>query len=199
MKLRKRPVSGFHACWMNAAKRAVSVSDNRVSPLRSERGREEQGAGVVVDAVAVRAVRHRIDGVLQHARAVAEREEMPDPNFRKRAFLARKATIESTRGDIAAPALSLRGLENREIALGRLRPGHRSARRVGALAHGIAADIVRQQAGDLAADGFGIPERNQNAAPVAQAVPWRANRASIRRPFPARSCRRACPMSSGLR
>ena len=32
----------------------------------------------------------------------------------------------------------------------------------------MTAGIVRQEAGDLAADGFGIPERNQDAAPVAQ-------------------------------
>ena len=32
----------------------------------------------------------------------------------------------------------------------------------------MTADVVRQQAGDLSARSFGIPKRNQNAAPVTQ-------------------------------
>ena len=43
-----------------------------------KRAREQQGASVVVDTVAVGAVRHGMDGVLEHARAVAEREEMTE-------------------------------------------------------------------------------------------------------------------------
>src|ERR1700754_860417 len=61
-----------------------------------------------------------------------------------------------------------RGLEDRKIALGCLYPGHGSARRISALAHGVTADVVRQQAGDLDAQGFGIGKRNENAAPVTQ-------------------------------
>ena len=61
--------------------------------------------------------------------------------------------------------------ECRQIALGRLRPCHGSAGRVRAFAHGVPADIVGQQCGDLRANGFRIAERNQNAAPVIQQFP----------------------------
>ena len=58
MKLRNRRVSGFHACWMNAAKRAViDFGQLRFAGVR-KRAREQQGASVVVDTVAVGAVRH---------------------------------------------------------------------------------------------------------------------------------------------
>ena len=44
-----------------------------------KRAREQQGASIVVDTVAMSAVRHRMDRVLEHSRIVAEREEMADP------------------------------------------------------------------------------------------------------------------------
>jgi len=44
-----------------------------------ERGREQQGASIVVDTVTMGAVLHRMDRVLEHPRTVAEREKMPDP------------------------------------------------------------------------------------------------------------------------
>ena len=66
---------------MNAAKRAVSrLGQLRFAGVR-KRAREQQGASVVVDTVAMGAIRHRMDGVLEHAGTVAEREEMPDPQL----------------------------------------------------------------------------------------------------------------------
>ena len=108
-----------------------------------------------------------MDRVLEHARAVAEREEMADPHLRNGGCLARERRSDQAEATISGRALLARRLEDREIALGRLRPRHRSARRIGALAHGMTADVVRQQAGDLGADRLGIAKRNQNAAPVA--------------------------------
>ena len=55
-----------------------------------------------------------------------------------------------------------------EIALGRLRPCHRSARGISAFAHGMASDIVRQQRGNFISDRSGIVEWNQNAAAISQ-------------------------------
>src|ERR1700738_263555 len=108
-----------------------------------------------------------MNGVLDHARTIAEREEMPDPQLRYDVSLAprddRNNRKRYSRSDIFACSL-----EDRKIALGCLYPSHRSARRVSAFAHGVTADVVCQQAGDLRAHGFGIPKRNENATPVTQ-------------------------------
>ena len=60
-----------------------------------KRAREQQGASVVVDTIAVSAVRHRMDGVLKHAGIVAEREEMADPHLRNGSTLAHGTTAAS--------------------------------------------------------------------------------------------------------
>src|SRR5438477_203795 len=60
-------------------------------------------------------------------------------------------------------AVLARRLEGREIVLGRLRPCHRAACRVSTLAHGIATDVICQQAGDLGTYDFGITKRHENA------------------------------------
>src|SRR5271170_2470545 len=103
-----------------------------------------------------------MDSVLEHARTVA-----PDPHFRNAVSLAlgedRINWSQYSRLGVLA-----RCLEDCEIALGRLCPRHRSACRVRTFAHGMTADVVRQQTGDLGAQGPGIPKRNQYAAPVAQ-------------------------------
>src|SRR5712692_5610675 len=108
-----------------------------------------------------------MDGVLEHARTIAEREEMPDPHFRYDVSLAprddRINRKRYSRSDIFACSL-----EDRKIALGYLYPSHRSARRVSAFAHGVTADVVRQQADDLGAQGFSIPKKNENATPITQ-------------------------------
>src|SRR6202158_5624407 len=55
---------------------------DRLGHLRDARGRkevrEQQCPGVVVDTVAVGAIRYRMGGVLEHSGAVAERQKMPD-------------------------------------------------------------------------------------------------------------------------
>src|SRR6478752_10591283 len=96
-----------------------------------------------------------MDGMLEDARAVAEREEMTDPDLRDLMFYAPENDPLGRKHDFRPGALACR-LEGCEIPLGRLRPGHRPARGIRPFAHGMAADIVSQQAGDLDAQGFGI-------------------------------------------
>src|SRR3954471_15898244 len=108
------------------------------------------------------AIWHAMGGVLEHARTVAERKEMPHSQFRY--------AVSPARGDdrinwnqFSGPSVLARCLKNRNIAHCRLRPSHRSAGRVGTLTRSVTADVVCQQAGDFAAHRFSIPERNQNA------------------------------------
>src|ERR1700674_547425 len=108
-----------------------------------------------------------MDGVLDQARTIAEREEMPDPHLRYDVSLAprddRIKRKRYSRAEIFACSL-----EDRKIALGCLYPSHRSARRSSAFTHGVTADVVCQQAAARAAHGFGIRKRNENATPVTQ-------------------------------
>src|SRR5258707_11991189 len=106
-----------------------------------------------------------MDGMLDHARTIAEREEMPHPHFRyDRAFAPGNDRIDWRRN--SAADIFACDFENLKITLGCLHPGHRSAPRICALAHGITTYVVCQKAGDFGAQGFGIAERNQNAALV---------------------------------
>src|SRR5271156_2238126 len=96
-------------------------------------------------------IRHRMDGVLEHAGAVTERKQMPDPNLRC-SVSASPGTDGIDRECYSTPGILALSLEDGQIALCRLHPGHRSACRVGAFAHGIAAGVVGQGNG-----GFGGP------------------------------------------
>ena len=62
-------------------------------------------------------------------------------------------------------------IENGEIALCGLCPGHRPARCVGALAHGMPPNVVGEQPGDFHADGFRIGKGNQNTPSVGEQFP----------------------------
>ena len=167
MKFRNRRVSGFHACWMNAAKRAVIVSDNRASPelearrktARRERCRRHNSHASDPAPNARRA------GACRYCRRAKGNARAASPECCVPCFRRRSHRSEAI---FQARYLLARSLEDREIALGGLRPSHRSASRVRAFAHGMTADIVCQQAGDLGAHGFGIAKRNENAASVSQ-------------------------------
>src|SRR5260370_21044526 len=110
-----------------------------------------------------------MNGVLDHARTIAEREEMHDPQLRYDVSLAprddRINRKRYSRSDIFACSL-----EDRKIALGCLYPSHRSARRVSAFAHGVTADVVCQQAGDLGGRGFRSPQQNEHRTAGTQEV-----------------------------
>jgi hypothetical protein len=108
-----------------------------------------------------------MDSVLEHPRTIAEREEMAHPHLRKGGCLP-ESNNRIKRNHIFRSDTLACSLKDQEIALGRLGPGHRPARRVCPLAHSVTADIVGQQAGNLGAHGCSIPEGNQNAASVTQ-------------------------------
>src|SRR5205807_5650499 len=109
-----------------------------------KRAREEQGTSIIVDAVAMGAILYAMGGVLEHARAIAEREEMPDPQLRNGRRLAPSHDRIIRKRKSRSSALT-RSLQDGKIALGGFRPRHRSAGRVRAFAHGMTADVVRQQ------------------------------------------------------
>src|SRR5271168_4896613 len=97
-----------------------------------------------------------MDGVLEYARTFAERKEMPDPNLRHDV----SASPRNDRIRYIRPGILALSLEDGKIALGRLHPSHRSACCICTFAHGITADIVRQQTGDLDAQSIGITKGN---------------------------------------
>src|SRR5208282_1540079 len=108
-----------------------------------------------------------MDGVLEQARAVAKRKEMSDPNLRYDVSLS-SGNDRINGKQYSSPGILALSLEDGKIALGRLPPSHRSACRVGSFAHGMPANVVRQQAGDFDAQSFGVAKRNQDAEPAAQ-------------------------------
>ena len=131
---------------------------------------EQQGARVVIDAVAVGAVRYRIDGVLQYAGSVAKGEEVAGLDLRQRVPLS-PGSHSTDRQQNCRPSEFAAGLEAREIAFGRLRPRHRSARAWRTPAHAPAASSVWSGRRSRRS-GPGIAGE-QNAAPVSPPS-WRA-------------------------
>src|SRR6202049_4992206 len=96
-----------------------------------------------------------MNGVLDHARTIAEREEMPDPQLRYDVSLAprddRINRKRYSRSDIFACSL-----EERKIALGCLYPSHRSARRVSALPLGETGAVAFRRGRDAGCHVFGV-------------------------------------------
>ena len=114
-----------------------------------------------------------------------------------KALPSRKVALGSQR-TIADPAGLARRLERCQIALGCLRPRHRSAGRVRAFAHGVPADIVGQQGSNLRADGFRISKGDQNSAPAIQQFPGMPVGCRDDGLSQSGSCMPACRTSSGL-
>src|ERR1700733_16177317 len=108
-----------------------------------------------------------MNGMLEHACTIAERKEMSDPNLRY-GVPASPGADRIDRESYSTPGILALSIEDSKIALCRLHPGHRSACRVGAFTHGIAADVVGQETRDFGAQSFGIGKGDQNAAPIAQ-------------------------------
>ena len=55
-----------------------------------ERARQQQRAGIVIDAIAVRTIRHAMNGVLKQAGIVAHRQEVIDLHFRRSMTVAQQ-------------------------------------------------------------------------------------------------------------
>jgi hypothetical protein len=134
MKLRNRLVSGFQACCTKAASAGRQNFGQALLARIVERAGHQQRAGVVVDAIAVRAIRHRMHRVLKQAGVVAHRQEMAELHAGRRACRAGRllfARRAMTRSHVPAP----RAFEGGQVALRNALPGHRPAARIGALAH----------------------------------------------------------------
>src|SRR5258708_19610679 len=94
-----------------------------------------------------------MDRMLDHARTIAEREEMPHPHFwYDRAFAPGNDRIDR-RCNSAADIFAC-DFENRKITLGCLHPSHRSARRIFPLAHALPTYLVFHKARDFASQRF---------------------------------------------
>ena len=133
---------------MKAAKCAVTASRQFFLIGMRKLARQQQGTRVVVDAVPMRAVRHGMDGMLQHAGAVAERQKVSGRYFRKVLFSApRMVELDRHHGGRAGPRMQI--LEAGKIASCRLRPGHRPPFGESTRPHGVSAHVVGQQSGDL--------------------------------------------------
>ncbi len=126
-----------------------------------QRAGQQQRARIVVDAIAVRAVGHRVNGMLQKPRVVAHREKMRCAHIGKFILIRAGGGLRRSIGDA-------RGVEGCQIAHGALLPGHLAAGGIGALAHGMPANVVGEQSDDLLADGFRIAERHEHTAAVGQ-------------------------------
>ena len=131
-----------------------------------ERARQQQRAGIVVDAIAMGAVRHAVHGMLKKAGVVAHRQEMVDLHFRRSAAVAQQRAGVRAR-DRLEPMSASGILEHGHIALGGPLPGHRAAARIGALAHGLPQDIVRQQLRDLTPMAAASPNGTRMPRPSA--------------------------------
>ncbi len=126
--------------------------------------REQQGTGIVVDTVAVRPVGHRMNRVLEQPRLVTQRQEMPILiSGITVALQARRdrAKLPVEFGPDCAQFRKRRSSASPFVPTSLIGSRHTLA------AHGMTADVVGQQTGNLAAGCLGIAKRNQNAPPSA--------------------------------
>ena len=132
-----------------------------------QRTAHQQCAGVVVDAVAVRTIGNRMDGMLEQSSVVAHAEEVMQLHLRQRRTLLRQCAI-ALRCHNFEPVSAARLVESGEIPLRGSFPCHRAAVRIGTPAHCLSAHIVGEQPCDLGADRGRIAKRYQDAAPVGE-------------------------------
>ncbi len=143
-----------------------------------ERAGQEQRAGVVVDAIAVGAIRHAVNGMLKQSGVVAHRQEMAELHFRRRAAVAQQRIgVRARNGLEPMPAPGI--LKYRHVALGGSFPCHGAAARIGALAHRLPKHVVGQELCDFDAERGRVAKGHQNAAAVGEqfaGMPiWRGN------------------------
>src|SRR5260221_10984305 len=107
-----------------------------------------------------------MNGVLKKTRVVTHRQEMAQLHrgWHLRVAYRRNLVWPYDHPETTSPSI----LEGGDIALCCPLPGHRSTARIGTLTHGLAPCLVGQQSRDLAADGSGVTERNQDAASVGE-------------------------------
>src|SRR6266404_3673728 len=105
----------------------------------------------------MRAIRYRMHGVLEQAGIIAHRQEMACLHSRRRGPVRRDRVWLAC--DYLQPVALPRILEGSHVTLGGTLPCHRSTGRVGALAHGLPARVVRKQLRYLVADPWRVAKR----------------------------------------
>ena len=128
---------------------------------------QQQRASIVVYAVSMRTIRHRLHRMLEQAGIVAHRQKMADLHVRRRGAAWLRRDNVGARNDLEPVTLACI-LEDRHVTLGGALPGHRSADRIGALAYRLPANVVGEQFRDFVADRGRVAKRNQNAASIGQ-------------------------------
>src|SRR6185437_11863633 len=133
----------------------------------AEDATEQQRPGIVVGAVAVRAVWNGMKRVLQQSGLIAEGQQMLESQrWRSLGVRIKPARVRPRRLQTSMASTSL--LEDVAVTLGHSRPYHRPTLGIGALAHGESPRRIAEQCRGLAADGRGVAKRHQDAAPVIQ-------------------------------
>ena len=132
-----------------------------------ERAGQQQCACIVIDAIAVRAVGHRMHGVLEQAGVVAHRQEMVQVHVWRRGAVWHDLVRRGARNHPQPVALP-RILEGGQVALGAALPCHGTACQIGLLAHRLPARFVGEQFRNFVADCCRVAEGNEDAAPIGQ-------------------------------
>src|SRR6185436_6200581 len=132
---------------------------------RIESAGYEQRAGVVVDAIAVGAIRYGVYRMLEQSSLVAHREQVPELHLRRSRTVMLDHGLGARRYD-SESLLAPNPFEGGKVALRRSLPGHRAAAEVSAPAHALSPRVVGEQARDGCTDCRRISKRHQDAALV---------------------------------
>src|ERR1700730_4741320 len=117
----------------------------------------------------MRAIRHRMYGVLEQTGIIAHRQKMACWHGWPRGAV-RRDQVWLAACDYLQPVAMPRILEGGEVALRGTLPRHRSAGRGGSFAHCLPARVVGEQLRNFVADPRRVAKGNQNAAPIEQQI-----------------------------
>ena len=135
----------------------------RVLAQFTEQHGEDEGAGVIVGAVAFGKIRNTEDSVLEDAGGIGHAREVTQLDGRQfpRLLVERLGSKRlSRRRRHFQPGT----LERTHVHLRHVAPDHLAADAVGVLANGVAAGIVPEQAGHFTRDGGCVAEWHQHTA-----------------------------------
>src|ERR1700677_589779 len=112
-------------------------------------------------------VGYTMHGMLEKAGIVAHGQNVLGPQVRRGEFSAlRSATFAQLQNRELAVAPGV--LKRREIASRRAGPSHRPTGGKGALSHGVALFVVRQEHSDLYSDGLCVGEGHEDPPAIRQ-------------------------------
>ena len=145
----------------------IEVLRGRLSAKFIEEVAEDEGAGVIVGAVAFVEIGDIKDGVLVDAGAVRHAHDVIEAERGQGVG----AAAEGPAGEGGAGggfAIGSSVLEGIQVAFGGFRPDHGAPHGVGVLADAVEALRVVQEIADTGGDGFGVAEGDKNAAVVGE-------------------------------